>query len=109
MFSSPWHLLLFDRLGVTIIGTLTIIGGKAVPKRNEMLYTGLLFTTLLVISSHYTLSHMFTLINVTSTSKLLRPVQQCHIHLNVFIMYTMSHIFTLVNVSSESKLPTHVH
>ena len=30
MFSSPWHLLLFDRLGVTIIGTLTIIGGKAV-------------------------------------------------------------------------------
>ena len=30
MFSSPWHLLLFDLLGVTIIGTLTIIGGKAV-------------------------------------------------------------------------------
>ena len=30
MFSSPWHLLLFDRLGVAIIGTLTIIGGKAV-------------------------------------------------------------------------------
>ena len=32
MFSTPWHLLLFDRLGVTIIGTLTIIGGKAVDR-----------------------------------------------------------------------------
>ena len=53
MFSSPWHLLLFDRLGVTIIGTLTIIGGStcAQGKSDSTSEPQVIYTVILEIST----------------------------------------------------------
>ena len=78
MFSSPWHLLLFDRLRVTIIGTLTIIGGKAVcvdgnDLRKNMLIFIRVYTSYLAQFGHMTGQVQFLLVHMFKTLKTIKP------------------------------------